>query len=107
MKKKLIGTHNVREHICTDDNTLRMGSGLILSAGARDFLRNSGVTVVYANESPPSCPTTGEKAPEMTTGDDRERMVATIVTILRKEYGVVDENRLGEICLQVMQKLHQ
>lgn len=107
MKKKLIGTHNVREHICSDDNTLRMDGCLILSPGARDFLRNNGVTVVYANEAALACPAVAEQQPKREKNDDQERMVAKIITVLRDEYGVVDESRLSEICLQVLQKLHQ
>lgn len=105
MSKKLIGNHNVTEFICTDDNTIRVDSGMILSPGAKDVLRNKGISIIYekttANVESPVKDTLQIKGGQ----DDTSALIAKVALMLRMDFGIVDEDQIRDISVLVMKKI--
>jgi len=105
MQKKLIGPHNVADFICADEKTLRVDSGMILSPGAKDILRVKGISIVYGEKSPQTVDAAKKGNQETVKPDDKAMLVSKVINILRREYGVVEEDRIREISLMVMNKI--
>ncbi len=64
MGKILVGCDRVEQHICKDENTIYLNRSMILTCGAKDYLRNKGVAIVYGEqpETPaPEIPATGKE----------------------------------------------
>lgn len=47
MAKQLISANNVADHICLETKTIHIDRTMILSPGAKDALRNQGITISY------------------------------------------------------------
>lgn len=91
MGKTLVSENRVESHICAASNTIYV-DGLILTPGAKDYLRNKGTTIVYG-------PKPEEETP---AAKDPAQMVATL---LREEYGIADPAQLKAICCKVLAAL--
>ena len=105
MSKKLIGSHNVAEFICANDNTIRVDSGMILAPGTKDVLRSKGVQIVYEKRSVKLESPTKDKLQGKTEKDDTSSLIEIVVLMLRKDFGVVDEDQIRDISVLVMEKI--
>jgi hypothetical protein len=47
MAKQLIGVHNIDAHVRSDSKTIHIDRDMILSPGAKDILRNRGISITY------------------------------------------------------------
>ena len=105
MSKKLIGSHNVTEFICTDDNTIRVDSDMILAPGAKDVLRSKGIQIVYEKRTIKGENTGKDILQDKTEKDETSSVIAKVVLMLRKEFGIVDEDQIRDISVLVMEKI--
>jgi len=105
MSKKLIGSHNVAEFICTDDNTIRVDSGMILAPGAKDVLRSKGIKIVYGKRTVKAESPAKDKLQDNAEKDETSSLIEKVVLMLRKDFGVVDEDQIRDISVLVMEKI--
>ena len=87
MGKKLVSEKGVEELVV--DGNFYM-DGVILTPGAKDVLRNKGVTIVYGPR------------PETSETESGDALAETIATLLVKEYGITDEAKVKTICSKVL-----
>jgi len=88
MAKKLVSEKGVDEFIV--DGNVYMDGSIILTPGAKDVLRNKGVSIVY-----------GAK-PEMCKKDQLE---ATVAALLKKEYGITDDVQIKAVSCKVVEMI--
>ncbi len=94
MAKKLITTANLEDFIRKDLGKLYVTPERVITAGAKDELRNRGVQVVYGPEPAPLQPLS---APERIS-----RAAALIVSILRDRYGLEDESQIQALAVKIL-----
>lgn len=109
LKKKLIGTHNVEELI-QGASTVTLGREIILTPGAKDLLRNRGVSIRYqengGDDLSRQCTKKEKSDDEMKKQDEsRQQVTATVVRLLNEEYGICDPVELREIALRVVEEI--
>ncbi|MEA1967679.1 MAG: hypothetical protein U9N77_05625 [Thermodesulfobacteriota bacterium] len=51
MKKIFVGCDKVEEYICQDEKKIYLDGTLLLSSGARDYLREKGIALIYGKKS--------------------------------------------------------
>ncbi|BCS95511.1 hypothetical protein DSLASN_11430 [Desulfoluna limicola] len=85
MAKKLVSDKGVEALIV--GGNFYMDGTIILTPGAKDVLRNKGVTIVYGPR------------PEMSDDDQLE---ATVAALLKKEYGITDEAQVKAVSCKVV-----
>lgn len=49
MGKQLIGVHNIDAHVRSDSKSIHIDKDMILSPGAKDILRNRGISITYGS----------------------------------------------------------
>jgi len=116
MGKTLIGCDCVEQHICHENNTIHVTRSMILTCGAKDYLRNKGTSIVYGEKPlvPVNDKTLKSKprpAEETAQGSDLkkadiEKLMEKVITILKNEHGITDAETVKEICLKVLTKLN-
>ncbi len=102
MGKKLVGHNNVEQYVCHDEKKIYVDRTMILSPGAKDYLSKNRITTVYG----PKPETTAAKANGAEAEQYRE-LASRVVTMLKNDYGISDEQKVCEITTQVFQKLHE
>ena len=90
MAKKLVSEKGVEALIVGD--CFYMDGTVILTPGAKDVLRNKGVTIVYGAK-----PETSEEDP----------LEATVAALLKKEYGITDEAQVKAVSCKVVDMIKQ
>lgn len=90
MGKKLVNEKGVEAHIV--GGSFYMDGSVILTPGAKDVLRNKGVTIVY-----------GAK-PEM---GEEDQLEATVAALLKKEYGITDDAKVKAVSSQVVDMIRK
>jgi hypothetical protein len=118
MKKRLISPHNVDEFICDQDRTIYVQTDMILSPGAKDVLRNRGISICFGPR-PKTQLTEAVPVPDVPvldstpcsaqnqTCDSEAGIVARIIQLLNEEYNITDPEQLEQISLEVMKKIKQ
>jgi hypothetical protein len=111
MGKTLIRCNCIEQHICQENNAIYMNNTMILTSEAKDYLRNKGIAIVYGEKpAAPACvpaqPTeAAAPAPALERGEV-EKIMATVITILRDEYQITDTNTLSDLSLKILTKLN-
>ena len=107
MGKTLIRCNCIEQHICQENNAIYMNNTMILTSEAKDYLRNKGIAIVYGEKpaAPAQPAETAAPAPALGQGDI-ERIMATVITILRDEYKITDTNTLSDLSLKILTKLN-
>ena len=85
MAKKLVSEKGVEALVVGDK--FYMDGTIILTPGAKDVLRNKGVTIAY-----------GPK-PDACEGDQLE---ATVAALLKKEYGITEDAQVKAVSSMVI-----
>ena len=93
MGKKLVSEEAVEGFVVGDK--FYMDGTVILTPGAKDVLRNKGVTIVY-----------GEK-PETVEVGCGEAIAETIARMLVKDFGITDEAKIKVICTKVIAAINE
>ena len=125
MGKTLIRCNGIEQHICRKTNTIYMNGSMLLTSEAKDYLRNKGIAIVYgkkpeapaAPEAPetPEAPSTSAEACEPGTAaaacpapepGEMEKIMETVITILRDEYRITDTQTLKDIGLKIITRVN-
>ncbi|SCY24089.1 hypothetical protein [Desulfoluna spongiiphila] len=88
MAKKLVSEKGVDEIIV--GGSVYMDGSIILTPGAKDVLRNKGVTIVYGPR-----PETSEE----------DRLEAMVADLLKKEYGITDDAQVKAVSSKVVEMI--
>ena len=102
MGKQLVGRDNVEQFISHEEKKLYVGQTIILTPGAKDYLQEKSIVVVYG-EKPE---TTTKPAPktEATSGSD---LNGRIQQLLKSDFSITDSALIAEVTRKVMEKLEK
>jgi hypothetical protein len=112
MQKTLIKLDNIDGAICRLDNRIYVDSTMVLSPGAKDELNKRGVTIIYGScPSQASCPEHGHGKSDnslsscLTASKDLESLRLGMATMIKKECGVINPERLKALSLQAVETI--
>ena len=118
MKKELISRDNLDSFINKDDGKLYLGSGRLLTPGAKDELARRNVAIVYGE--PPASEHTQQDGcgcgcgtatfyvgPEQGTVQPKslEQLARTVAAMLSREYGVTDPEQLKSLTVEALKTI--
>ncbi len=100
MAKQLVRRDNIEEFICHDENKLYVGQSLILTPGAKDYLQEKNITVVYGE------PVEKKINPEAKVATSVETDVeGRIQQLLQSDFSITDRQLVTEVTKKVLEKL--
>ncbi|MDX2494962.1 MAG: hypothetical protein QNK27_08385 [Desulfuromusa sp.] len=102
MGKQLVGRDNVEEFICHEEKKLYVGQTLILTPGAKDYLQEKCIAVVYGE--PPEAEVKPAPKSEPTSGSD---LNGKIQQLLKSDFSITDSKLITEVTQKVMEKLEK
>jgi len=102
MKKTLIRAGNITDFLDAGTNEFHVNKSMILTSGAKDYLREKKVKVVYGARIKP-----GVSSPPLCKAESIKKVVERIISILRNELQVQDAATVERVTHQVLQKLSQ
>ena len=112
MKKIFVGCDKVEEYICQDEKKIYLEGTLLLSSGARDYLREKGIALIYGKK-----PETDQDAlmcadfegveaeAESKGTQDDEALITKIVEILKNDYSINDSEKIVAVSSQIMKRI--
>ena len=103
MAKQLVRRDNIEEFICQAERKLYLDQNMILTPGAKDYLHEKGICLVYGARPTSPLKNTGPataSAPGLKTD-----LNATILKILKQDYAISDDAQAREILRKVLAKL--
>jgi hypothetical protein len=103
MAKQLVRRDNIEEFICQAERKLYLDRNMILTPGAKDYLHEKGICLVYGARPAGAAKNTGPVA--AATPGLKTDLIATIRKILQQDYAISDEAQAGEILQKVLAKL--
>jgi len=105
MAKQLVRRDNVEQFIRSGEQTLYVDQTMLLTPGAKDYLREKGISVVYAAQ-PAAVPQPEPKAETETrsTATDPD-LPARIGELLKKDFSITDCGLITEVTRKVMERL--
>ena len=112
MGKILIGPKNVDQHVCRETNTLYLDNSMILTCGAKDFIRSRGIAISYGKRpdaGEPEAKTPAEIPAEIkdqAPGNlNLEEMLESIIRALKEDHGIEDPQSLERLSLAILSRL--
>lgn len=104
MAKELITVANLDAYIRKDLGKLFITRNRLITAGAKDELRQRGVQLVYGEEPSPVQPAApcGAACGAPAGVDTLKRLAAIVVAILREQYGIRDEKEIETIAVKIL-----
>ena len=102
MAKQLVGRDNVEQFICHEEKKLYVGKTLILTPGAKDYLQEKSISVVYG-EAPAVAEKPIPKA-AVASGSDLNN---SIQQLLKNDFSITDSTLVAEVTQKVMEKLEK
>ena len=102
MSKQLVGRDNVEQFICHEEKKLYVGQTLILTPGAKDYLQEKSIAVVYGEQTEAKAKPVPkpEVASEMGLSGQIERL-------LKSDFSITDSSLITEVTRKVMSKLEK
>jgi len=100
MGKLLVEYGNVKQYICHEEKKIYVDNTMILTPGAKDYLSQVGVGIVYGAKPGNS----SANCPEVKAVPNTE-LIAKVVCILKNDYGITDAQKLCNVTTQVLAKL--
>jgi len=99
MKKKLVSAENISDFLSAGAKEIRFDNSMIVTPGAKDYLREKGIKVVYGK--PEAC-VTSPVSQKVGTSQDLKSIVARIVSILRNDLQVRDAATVESVTQKVL-----
>ena len=100
MAKQLVRRDNIEEFISHDDNKLYVGQTLILTPGAKDYLQEKNITVVYGEPAEPETKPEANVATSVVTDVE-----GRIQQLLQSDFSITDRQLITEVTKKVLEKL--
>ena len=100
MGKQLVGRDNVEEFICHEEKKLYVGQTLILTPGAKDYLQEKSIAIVYGEQ--PATEAKPVTKAEAASGVD---LNGRIEQLLKSDFSITDSKLITEVTRKVMAKL--
>jgi len=100
MGKQLVGRDNVEEFICHEEKKLYVGQTLILTPGAKDYLQEKSIAIVYGEQ--PAMEAKPVAKAEAASGAD---LNGRIEQLLKSDFSITDSKLITEVTRKVMAKL--
>ncbi|MFT5700130.1 MAG: ethanolamine utilization cobalamin adenosyltransferase [Desulforhopalus sp.] len=102
MKKKLVSADNISDFLSAGASELHVDNSMIITSGAKDYLRDKGIKLVYFKQiagatRPANCKVSG--------GQDLKAVVTKIVSILRNDFQVKDAATVESVTQKVLSGL--
>jgi ethanolamine utilization cobalamin adenosyltransferase len=102
MAKQLVGRDNVEQFICHEEKKLYVGKTLILTPGAKDYLQEKSISVVYGE-----APEAAEKSTPKSAVSSANDLHSTIQQLLKNDFSITDSALVTEVTGKVMERLEQ
>ncbi|BHH85923.1 hypothetical protein [Desulforhopalus sp. 52FAK] len=99
MKKKLVSAENISDFLSTGAKEFQIDNSMIVTSGAKDYLREKGVKIVYGKQS--SC-SASPASVKPGVGQDLKSVVTRIVSILRNDLQVRDAATVESVTQKVL-----
>lgn len=100
MGKQLVGRDNVAEFISHEEKKLYVGKTLILTPGAKDYLQEKSIAIVYGEK--PETEAKPVPKTEVASGSD---LNGRIEQLLKSDFSITDSKLITEVTRKVMAKL--
>ncbi|MEA3544029.1 MAG: hypothetical protein U9R69_02280 [Thermodesulfobacteriota bacterium] len=102
MGKQLVRRDNVEQFICHEEKTLYVGEMLILTPGAKDYLQEKSIAVVYGEQPESKAKPVPVSKTETASGSD---LNSRIQQLLKSDFSMTDTHLIAEVTRKVMEKL--
>ncbi len=102
MGKQLVGHDNVEEFISQEEQKLYVGQTLILTPGAKDYLQENSIAVVYGEQ-----PETKVQSVPKSEATSRADLNGKIQQLLKGDFSITDSKLITEVTQKVMEKLEK
>lgn len=102
MGKQLVSRDNVEQFICHEEKKLYVGQELILTPGAKDYLQEKSISVVYGQ--PAQAPVQQAKSAETGTAPELSNKIRQL---LKSDFSITDSALMDEVTKKVLAKLEQ
>ena len=101
MGKVLLTKNNIDAYISKNQSKLYVDKNMILTSGARDVIRNKGISIIYDKSR--------EEEAEAVDGTyaDMEMITKTVIRILREQHGMTDAAQIKEVCNLILTKINK
>ncbi|MCK5826497.1 MAG: hypothetical protein KAG93_05645 [Desulfuromusa sp.] len=100
MGKQLVRRDNVEEFISHEEKKLYIGETLILTPGAKDYLQEQSIAVVYGEQ-----PETKAKLIPKIEASSGADLSSRIQQLLKNDFSITDSNLITEVTRKVLEKL--
>ncbi len=100
MAKQLVRRDNIEEFISHDENRLYVGQSLILTPGAKDYLQEKNITVVYGEPAEPKIKPEAKVTTSVVTD-----LEGRIQQLLQSDFSITDRQLITEVTKKVLEKL--
>ena len=100
MKKKLISAENISDFLTAGAKEIQVDNSMIVTAGAKDYLREKGVKIVYSTRT-----NVGSSSPvNVKVGRSQylKAVVSKIISILRNDLQVRDAGTIESVTQKVL-----
>ena len=102
MGKQLVSRDNVEQFICHEEKKLYVGQELILTPGAKDYLQEKSISVVYGK--PAQAPVQQVKNAETVAAPELSNKIRQL---LKSDFSITDSALMDEVTKKVLAKLEQ
>lgn len=99
MGKILLTKKNIEEYVSQDKNKVYLNRNMILTPGAKDYIRNKGMCIVFEEKSG------SPKGLQYTS--QLEMMEMKISKILKENYDITDNKKIDDICSIVLNRINE
>ena len=100
MGKQLVGRDNIEQFICHEEKKLYVGQTLILTPGAKDYLQEKSIAVVYGEQ-----PEAKEIPAPKTEATSKSDLNSQIQQLLKSDFSITDRDLITEVTKKVLEKL--
>lgn len=93
MKKILLTKNNYKEFISKGSSNIYVSDNMILTAGAKDQIRNNNLKIIY-----------GEQPKEDSNLSEEENLKNKVIEILKHDHDVTDKQKIDKV-LKIVLKI--
>lgn len=106
MKKKLVSAENISDFLDAEAKEIYVDSSMILTSGAKDYLRDKKVKLVYTKQVA-ALETPARSNAGMCQSEKLKMVVTKIVSILKNDFQISDSGTVERVTQRVLSGLKQ